>query len=98
MFTDILSFAISDLSDTFIEVMNQDEISFKSQFILESLVKKDPGFTFNLAHDSDNKVTVIVWMICTCVIISKYFANIHQSMECIHLYVTLNGFVILPRL
>ena len=42
--------------------MNQDEISFKSQFILESLAKKDPGFTFNLAHDSDNKVTGIVWM------------------------------------
>ena len=62
LFTDILSFAISDLSDTFIEVMNQDEISFKSQFILESLAKKDPGFTFNLAHDSDNKVTGIVWM------------------------------------
>ena len=62
MFTDILSFAISDFSDTFIEAMNQDEISFKSQFILESLAKKDPGFTFNLAHDSDNKVTGIVWM------------------------------------
>ena len=81
LFTDILSFAISDLSDTFIEVMNQDEISFKSQFILESLVKKDPGFTFNLAHDSDNKVTGIVWMICTCVIISKDFGNIHQSIS-----------------
>ena len=43
--------------------MNQDAISFKSQFILESLAKRDPGFTFNLAHDSDNKVTGIVWMI-----------------------------------
>ena len=43
--------------------MNQDEISFKNQFLLESLAKKDPGFTFNLAHDSDNKVTGIVWMI-----------------------------------
>ena len=61
-FTDILSFAISDFSDTFIEAMNQDEISFKSQFILESLAKKNPGLTFNLAHDSDNKVTGIVWM------------------------------------
>ena len=42
--------------------MNQDEISFKSQFILESLAKKDPGFTFNLTHDSDKKVTGIVSM------------------------------------
>ena len=62
LFTVILSFAISDFSDTFIESMNQDEISFKCQFILESLAKKDPGFTFNLAHDSYNKVIGIIWM------------------------------------
>ena len=60
--TDILSFAITEFSDTFIKPMNQDDISFKSQFILESLAKKDTGFTFNLAHNSDNKVTGIVWM------------------------------------
>ena len=42
--------------------MNQDKIIFKSQFILESLAKKDPVFNFNLAHDSDNKVTSIIWM------------------------------------
>ena len=53
---------ISDFSNTFIKAMNQDAISFKSQFILESLVKKDPSFTLNLAHDSNNKVTGIVWM------------------------------------
>ena len=35
---------MSDFSDTFIEAMNQDEISFKSQFMLETLAKKDPGF------------------------------------------------------
>ena len=43
LFTVILSFAISDFSDTFIESMNQGKIIFKSQFILESLAKKDPG-------------------------------------------------------
>ena len=59
---DILSFAIKDFRDTFIKAMNQDAVSFKSQFILESLVKKDPGFTYNLAHDNNNKVTGIVWM------------------------------------
>ena len=59
---DILSFAITDFRDTFIKAMNQDAVSFKSQFILESLVKKDPGFTYNLAHDNNNKVTGIVWM------------------------------------
>ena len=62
LFTDMLSFAISNFSDTFIESMNQDEISFKSQFILESFAKKDPGFTLTLTHDSDNKVIGIVWM------------------------------------
>ena len=60
--TDILSFSITDFSDTFIKPMNQDDISFKSQFILESLAKKDTCFTFNLAHNSDNRVTGIVWM------------------------------------
>ena len=42
--------------------MNQNAVSFRSQFILESLVKKDPDFIFNLAHDSKNKVTDIVLM------------------------------------
>ena len=37
-------------------------MSFKIQFILESLAKKDLGFTFNLAHNSNNKVTSIVRM------------------------------------
>ena len=60
--TDILSFAISDFSNTFIKSMNQDAVSFKSQFVLESLTKKDPGFTLNLAHDSNNKLPLIVWM------------------------------------
>ena len=49
--TDILSFAISDFSNTFIKATNQDTISLKIQFILGSLAKKDPGFTFNLTHD-----------------------------------------------
>ena len=31
--TDILSFEISDFSNTFIKAMNQDTISFKRQFI-----------------------------------------------------------------
>ena len=60
--TDILSFAISDFSNIFIKAMNQDDISFKSQFRLESLAKRDLNFTFNLAHDSNNKVTGIVWL------------------------------------
>ena len=46
--TDILSFAINDFSDTFIKSMNQHGISFKRQFILESLAKTDSGFIFHL--------------------------------------------------
>ena len=59
---DILSFAINDVSDTFIKSMNQHGISFKRQFILESLAKTDSGFIFHLVHDIDNKVTNIVWI------------------------------------
>ena len=36
---------------------------FKSQYLLESLVMMDSGFTFNLLHDNENNVTGIVWMI-----------------------------------
>ena len=42
--------------------MNQDDMLFKSQYILESLALTDPGFTFNLAHDNENNVTGIVWL------------------------------------
>ena len=58
--TDILSFVISDFSNTFIKATNQDTISLKIQFILGSLAKKYTGFTFNLTHDSNNKVTGII--------------------------------------
>ena len=42
--------------------MNKEEITFKSQYILQLLAKTDPGFTYNITHDSDNNVTGIVWM------------------------------------
>ena len=98
LFTDILSFAISDFRHTFIEAMNQDEISFKNQFKLESLAKKDPGFTFNLTHDSDNKVNGIVWM-------TSYMRNNFErfgdyiSIDVMHSFIcNANVFVTLPRL
>ena len=43
--------------------MNRDDVSFKSQYILEKLAHIDKGFTFNITHDLNNKVTGIVWMI-----------------------------------
>ena len=60
--TDILSFIISDFNDTFIKAIVQNGIIFKSQYALESLASKDPGYAFNLAHGNDNKVTGIIWM------------------------------------
>ena len=42
--------------------MNRDDVSFKSQYILENLAHLDKGFTYNITHDSNNKVTGIVWM------------------------------------
>ena len=59
---DILPFAIIEFSRIFIESMNTEEITFKSQYILQSLAKIDPGFTYNITHDSDNNVTGIIWM------------------------------------
>ena len=57
---DILPFAITGFSRIFIESMNKEEITFKSQYLLQSLAKTDPGFTYNITHDSDNNVTGIV--------------------------------------
>ena len=42
--------------------MNKEDITFKSQCILQSLAKIDPGFTYNITHDSDNNITDGVWM------------------------------------
>ena len=53
----ILPFAITEFSRIFIESTNKEEITFKSQFILQSLAKTDPGFTYNITHDSDNNIT-----------------------------------------
>ena len=58
--TEIIPFTISNFSDTFVKSMNQDDILYKSHYILESLTSIDPGYTFNLAHDNDNNVTGIV--------------------------------------
>ena len=89
----MLSFAITDFGDTFIKAMNQDAVSFKSQFILESLVKKDPGFTYNLAHDNNNKVTGIVWMTSYIRDNLKDLVIIYQLMLCTHQYVIPRNFV-----
>ena len=59
---DILPFAITEFSRIFIESMNKEEITFKSQYILQSLAKIDPGFTYTITHYSDKNVTGIVWM------------------------------------
>ena len=59
---DILPFSITQFSQIFIESMNKEEITFKSQYILQSLAKIDPGCTYNIAHGSDKNVTGIEWM------------------------------------
>ena len=57
-----MSFAISEFSDAFVKLINQEDLSFKSQFILEKLSSIDKGFRYNITHDSNNKVTSIIWM------------------------------------
>ena len=51
---------LSEFSDTFTKAMNRDDVSFNSQYILEKLAHIDKGFTFNITHDLNNKVTGIV--------------------------------------
>ena len=61
--TDTISFTISEFSDTFIQFMNQKAIAFKIQFILENLSFIDKRISYNIIHNSENKVTDIIWMI-----------------------------------
>ena len=49
-----------DFSETFVKSMNQDDIIFKSQCILEFFSSIDSGFTFNLSHNNDNNISGIV--------------------------------------
>ena len=58
----ILPFAITEFSRIFIDSMNKEEITFKSQYILQSLAKIDPGSNYNITYDSDKNNTGIVWM------------------------------------
>ena len=60
--TDIISFTISEFSDYFIQFMNQKAVAFKSQFILEKLSFIDKGISYNIIHNSENKVTGIILM------------------------------------
>ena len=71
---------MSDFCDTINKSMNQNDIIFKSQYILESLASKDPVFVFNLAHDNDNKVTGIVWM-------TSYMRDNFEYLEIIYQYI-----------
>ena len=57
-----MSFAITGFSDAFTKAMNRDDVSFKSQYILEKLAHIDKSFTFNITYDLNNKVTGIVWI------------------------------------
>ena len=57
---DILPFAITEFSRIFIESMNKEGITFKCQYILKSIAKIDPEFTYNITHDCDNNITGIV--------------------------------------
>ena len=59
---DVLTFAITEFSAIFTNAMNRNDVSFKSQYVLEKLGHIDKGFTFNITHDLNNKVTGIVWM------------------------------------
>ena len=57
-----MAFAITEFSDVFTKAMNRDDVSFKSQYILEKLAHIDKRFTYNITHDLNNKVTGDDWI------------------------------------
>ena len=44
--TDIILFAISEFIDAFFKLMNQEDVTFKSQFMMEYLSSIDKEFIF----------------------------------------------------
>ena len=44
--TDIILFAISEFIDAFFKLMNQEDVTFKSQFMMEYLSSIDKVFIF----------------------------------------------------
>ena len=42
--------------------MNQEVVSFKSEYILEEMSKIISGFAYNITHNSSNDVSGIIWM------------------------------------
>ena len=42
--------------------MNNEQISFKSQYILENFTSIDPVFSYYVTHYDNNDVTRIVWV------------------------------------
>ena len=48
---DILPFTITEFSRLFIKATNQEDMTFKSQHILQSLACIGPGFTYNITHN-----------------------------------------------
>ena len=59
---DIILISISNSSQLFVKLTNQEDVSFKIQYILEILSSIHKGFTYNLVRDSNNDITGIVWM------------------------------------
>ena len=58
----IVDICVSTFSHIFRQSMNQEEILFKSQYILEKLCSTDPGFSYNISYDENNEVIGIVWV------------------------------------
>ena len=57
---DIKSFTVSDFTDVCIKSINQEDISFKRQYILENVASIGKGFTYNVDYDSNNSDIRIV--------------------------------------
>ena len=53
---------------------------------MEKLASIDKGFTYNIAHDSHNKVTGIVWMTSYMRDDFKHFGN-YLSIDVMRLYI-----------
>ena len=50
------------IKEVYQEYLNDETCSTKMFGMLETCSKIDPGFTYNIAFDNDNRATGVVWM------------------------------------
>ena len=60
--SDIIEKSVECIKEVYLDYLNDETCSTKMFGMLERCSRIDPGFTYNIAFDNDNRATGVVWM------------------------------------